>query len=53
MRCYACNEELSDYESTRKSNVTGEYLDLCNNCFSTIEDIFTDIIEEYQDDSEI
>lgn len=43
MRCYACNEELSDYEATRKSKTTGEYLDLCDEYFSTVEDIFIDI----------
>ena len=33
MRCKACDCELSDFESTRKSSNTGEYLDLCNGCF--------------------
>jgi hypothetical protein len=28
----ACDRALSDYESTRKSSVTGEYVDLCNKC---------------------
>tara|TARA_R100000541_G_scaffold3271_1_gene10538 strand:+ start:261 stop:422 length:162 start_codon:yes stop_codon:yes gene_type:complete len=28
----ACDRALSDYESTRKSSVTGEYVDLCNRC---------------------
>lgn len=32
MRCVCCNSELSDYESTRKSATTGEYLDMCNDC---------------------
>lgn len=36
MRCLSCNVSLTDYESTRKSAVTGEYLDLCNSCFSSI-----------------
>lgn len=34
MRCYACDAELNDYESTRKSKNTEEYLDLCEKCFS-------------------
>ena len=29
---------LSDFESTRKSASTGEYLDMCNKCYSTIKD---------------
>jgi hypothetical protein len=41
MRCLACDEELNDYESTRKSAVTGEYYDLCNTCLETIkEDVY-------------
>ena len=37
MRCLSCNKNLSDFESTRKSANTGEYLDLCNTCFSEIQ----------------
>lgn len=53
MRCRACNANLSDYESTRKYK-NGEYLDLCNHCFSTIKDILNDIedrcdLAEYED----
>ncbi|CAB4147281.1 hypothetical protein UFOVP507_20 [uncultured Caudovirales phage] len=36
MRCYCCNKVLSDYESTRKSINTGNYLDMCNRCYGTI-----------------
>ena len=38
MRCVACNKNLSDFESTRKSAETGEYLDMCNECFFYTED---------------
>lgn len=38
MRCQSCDKGLSDFESTRKSAVTGEYFDLCNHCFSTIRE---------------
>lgn len=42
MRCKACNKALSDYESTRKSDVSKEFIDLCNGCYSTIsQDILT------------
>jgi hypothetical protein len=37
MRCLACNKALNDFESTRKSASTGEYVDLCNGCFHNIE----------------
>jgi hypothetical protein len=38
MRCISCDCRLTDYEATRKSAVTGEYLDMCNRCFSSISD---------------
>lgn len=38
MRCYACNKRLSDRESTRRSAISGDFLDLCDSCFSTISD---------------
>jgi hypothetical protein len=47
MRCLACNVELSDFESTRKSFTTGEYIDLCNECFKTIKD---DVTPEERED---
>jgi len=36
MRCEACDEPLSDYESTRRSVVTMEYINLCNECVKGI-----------------
>lgn len=38
MRCRACNVILTDFEATRKSNKTGEYIDMCNACFYQIKD---------------
>lgn len=37
MRCKACDTLLSDYEASRKSLITNEYLDLCNHCYSFIQ----------------
>lgn len=39
MRCLACNDLLTDREVIRKSATTGDYIDLCNHCFATIEDV--------------
>lgn len=39
MRCLACNKALSEFEATRKSTETGEFLDLCNYCYSTIQTV--------------
>jgi len=36
MRCLACNQELNDFESTRKSSKSGEFIDLCNNCYKNV-----------------
>ena len=42
MRCLACNRLLTDYEATRRSALTEEFIDLCNWCFSTVsEDLNT------------
>lgn len=32
MRCFACNKNLNDFESTRK-DANGDYIDACNKCF--------------------
>jgi hypothetical protein len=37
MRCRACDTVLTDYELTRKSAQSGEFLDLCNGCFKEIK----------------
>ena len=47
LRCIACNKNLNDFESTRKSAITGEYLDLCNACYHSVE---SDIPAKERDD---
>lgn len=37
MRCLSCNVVLNDKEATRKY-VSGEFLDLCNNCYKSVEE---------------
>ena len=46
MRCLACNKALNDFESTRKSATTGEYVDLCNHCFHNVEQDIESIVRE-------
>ena len=41
MRCKSCNIALSDAESTRK-DPTGEYYDLCSQCFWVSESLLTE-----------
>ena len=38
MRCLSCNEALSDYEASRRSVRTQQYIDLCNGCFKYVRD---------------
>ena len=38
MRCKACDVLLQEHELKRKGLITGDYIDLCDSCFSTIED---------------
>ena len=41
MRCAACNEILTDYESTVRSVFSREYVSLCKWCLGTIK---TDVV---------
>jgi len=57
MRCKACNKLLSEFESVRKSKDTGEFVDLCNTCYTHVRDD-VQVIENYsllhlQDDVDI
>jgi protein-arginine kinase activator protein McsA len=38
MRCKACDDRLTHEDTSRKSLLTGEYLDLCRKCYSTIQE---------------
>jgi len=54
MRCLSCNKILSDFEATRKSANTGEYLDLCNSCFSDIQyDVDAIVREDLREDEQV
>lgn len=34
MRCLSCDTVLTSSESTKKYDETGEYIDLCTDCFT-------------------
>lgn len=36
MRCRACNCLLTDFESTRRSSVTNDFIDMCNRCVAPV-----------------
>lgn len=46
MRCYCCNRNLSDYESTLRSGISGQFLDTCKKC---LKDLDIPIIEPSKD----
>lgn len=53
MICLSCNSRLTSFEATRKSKTTGEYIDLCNRCFSHIEkEVPTIIRKDLMDDTQ-
>ena len=39
MHCTICDALLSDFESTRKNAITGEYLDMCSSCYQDFKEI--------------
>jgi len=46
-RCYACNHILEEAELTRKDPRTGDYLDLCGECYRQSEDAVMGFDPEY------
>ena len=38
MRCTCCNRALNDFEATRRTVSTGDFLDMCNQCYSGMEE---------------
>lgn len=48
MRCLSCNKSLSDREATRKYSESGQFIDLCDGCFSHVANDITSV--ESQDD---
>lgn len=38
MRCYCCNKILSNQEATRKFKTSGEFVDMCNKCLTTVDE---------------
>jgi hypothetical protein len=41
MRCVCCDKLLTDFECSRKSIHTKEYLDMCTECYRHIKDDVT------------
>jgi hypothetical protein len=52
MRCAACNVILSTSESVRRFKNSGDFVDLCNKCLSTISDDIETVDGEAQDEDD-
>ena len=39
MRCRSCDDNLTDFEATRRYSSSGDYIDLCSRCFAPIMDL--------------
>jgi hypothetical protein len=50
MRCAACNVILSTSESVRRFKGSGDFVDLCNKCLSTISDDVETVDGEAEDE---
>jgi len=50
MRCLACNNALSNKESTRRSVLTNEFMDICDHCLVDM-DIDTYVNPYFDDDN--
>ena len=37
MHCRSCDTLLTDFETSRRSLVTGEYIEICQQCFQSIK----------------
>lgn len=50
MHCQQCDRLLTDEESTRKDDQTGQYLDTCSECMNNLyEDMNDDILDDLDD----
>jgi len=38
MRCISCNSALTEFESTRRTVASNDFLDMCSHCFSDIDE---------------
>jgi len=56
MRCVACNNILTPFESTFKSSTSGEFLDLCTKCYKFIKEDVPVVVNntlEHEDGTEV
>jgi hypothetical protein len=52
MRCLSCNCQLNDHEATRKYASSGTFIDLCDHCFTDVEDEIAVIEGQPDNDNE-
>lgn len=52
MKCSCCDVILTTQESVRKFKNSGEYVDMCNKCLSTISDDVQVVDGEAEDEDD-
>jgi hypothetical protein len=50
MRCKACDANLTDYESTKKDPLTGEFLDLCSGCSRKASSVPVEVLDNVSEE---
>ena len=50
MRCKACNEELTDKEATKRCRHSGDFMDLCIDCYEAGYEGDEELFEDYDGD---
>lgn len=53
MKCSCCDVILTTQESVRKFRNSGEYVDMCNKCLSTISDDVQVVDGDAEDDDQV
>lgn len=53
MRCSVCNKNLTDYESTLRHAITGDFLDTCKGCLKELDIPTKGRLDLMEEDTEI
>lgn len=46
MRCQGCNTLLNERELAHKNRITGEYDDLCHDCYDSYKKALSELIDD-------
>ena len=46
MRCRACDVVLNEREVTKKDKGTGEYFDMCSDCYASYKEALGELVDD-------